>query len=105
MGSLLVGGSWTSRAICASAVSEPTRVASTTNRPPALTVAPVTGSPDPTSTGTGSPVRSEARSEEHTSELQSLMRNSYAVFCLQINSSDPIYCETHTGGNIRNHHD
>src|SRR3546814_16075975 len=25
---------------------------------------------------------SEARSEEHTSELQSLMRNSYAVFCL-----------------------
>src|SRR3546814_2815818 len=26
---------------------------------------------------------SPARSEEHTSELQSLMRNSYAVFCLQ----------------------
>src|SRR3546814_4587011 len=25
----------------------------------------------------------ELRSEEHTSELQSLMRNSYAVFCLQ----------------------
>src|SRR3546814_1482617 len=25
----------------------------------------------------------EQRSEEHTSELQSLMRNSYAVFCLQ----------------------
>src|SRR3546814_6791272 len=25
----------------------------------------------------------DARSEEHTSELQSLMRNSYAVFCLQ----------------------
>src|SRR3546814_3286868 len=24
----------------------------------------------------------KARSEEHTSELQSLMRNSYAVFCL-----------------------
>src|SRR3546814_6350923 len=24
-----------------------------------------------------------ARSEEHTSELQSLMRTSYAVFCLQ----------------------
>src|SRR3546814_4426627 len=24
-----------------------------------------------------------SRSEEHTSELQSLMRNSYAVFCLQ----------------------
>src|SRR3546814_1078030 len=24
-----------------------------------------------------------SRSEEHTSELQSLMRNSYAVFCLE----------------------
>src|SRR3546814_4339552 len=27
--------------------------------------------------------RETARSEEHTSELQSLMRNSYAVFCLK----------------------
>src|SRR3546814_7087722 len=27
--------------------------------------------------------RLEARSEEHTSELQSLMRISYAVFCLK----------------------
>src|SRR3546814_3984341 len=27
---------------------------------------------------------SRLRSEEHTSELQSLMRTSYAVFCLQI---------------------
>src|SRR3546814_6361856 len=26
---------------------------------------------------------SDQRSEEHTSELQSLMRNSYAVFCLK----------------------
>src|SRR3546814_9401532 len=34
-----------------------------------------------------SPIRiapaTERRSEEHTSELQSLMRNSYAVFCLK----------------------
>src|SRR3546814_5106417 len=30
--------------------------------------------------GTG---RSRSRSEEHTSELQSLMRNSYADFCLK----------------------
>src|SRR3546814_10774270 len=29
------------------------------------------------------PVRPDARSEEHTSELQSLMRISYAVFCLK----------------------
>src|SRR3546814_3686467 len=27
--------------------------------------------------------RSQMRSEEHTSELQSLMRNSYADFCLK----------------------
>src|SRR3546814_7843572 len=31
--------------------------------------------------GTRSP--KQVRSEEHTSELQSLMRNSYAVFCLK----------------------
>src|SRR3546814_3377270 len=29
------------------------------------------------------PLGDEARSEEHTSELQSLMRTSYAVFCLK----------------------
>src|SRR3546814_2879474 len=34
--------------------------------------------------GTGTSSRSsEVRSEEHTSELQSLMRISYAVFCLK----------------------
>src|SRR3546814_2571080 len=31
----------------------------------------------------GDPVRDGYRSEEHTSELQSLMRISYAVFCLK----------------------
>src|SRR3546814_10096584 len=31
----------------------------------------------------GEPVIRQARSEEHTSELQSLMRISYAVFCLK----------------------
>src|SRR3546814_4535980 len=30
-----------------------------------------------------------ARSEEHTSELQSLMRNSYAVFCLKKKITNP----------------
>src|SRR3546814_10458073 len=30
----------------------------------------------------GAPARRATRSEEHTSELQSLMRISYAVFCL-----------------------
>src|SRR3546814_5167044 len=37
------------------------------------------------SAGTGNPVENgnSVRSEEHTSELQSLMRISYAVFCLK----------------------
>src|SRR3546814_5067714 len=37
----------------------------------------------------------ERRSEEHTSELQSLMRNSYAVFCLK---------KKKTANNIRHIH-
>src|SRR3546814_4513401 len=40
-----------------------------------------------------------ARSEEHTSELQSLMRISYAVFCLKKKNNDKLeraYCNTHT---------
>src|SRR3546814_1782767 len=36
----------------------------------------------PCTPGVGGRVR-QSRSEEHTSELQSLMRNSYAVFCLK----------------------
>src|SRR3546814_4278641 len=36
----------------------------------------------------GDPVGLSNRSEEHTSELQSLMRISYAVFCLQKKNSD-----------------
>src|SRR3546814_16598909 len=34
-------------------------------------------------TGAGATARANGRSEEHTSELQSLMRISYAVFCLK----------------------
>src|SRR3546814_5214199 len=34
------------------------------------------------------PVIGETRSEEHTSELQSLMRISYAVFCLKKKKSN-----------------
>src|SRR3546814_9701030 len=40
--------------------------------------------PDPTSRGSEG-----GRSEEHTSELQSLMRNSYAVFCLKQKYEQP----------------
>ena len=63
-GALPFCASATSRPIWASWVSAPTRVARTTRRPPALTVAPLTASPGPTSTGTGSPVRSEASMAE-----------------------------------------
>src|SRR3546814_5270029 len=33
-------------------------------------------------------IQGEVRSEEHTSELQSLMRRSYAVFCLKKKNTD-----------------
>ena len=68
--------STTRRAICASLVSAPTRVAFTTRRPPALTVAPVTGSPGPTSTGTDSPVSSAAS----IADVPSTTTPSVAIF-------------------------
>src|SRR3546814_1115408 len=42
--------------------------------------------------------RAASRSEEHTSELQSLMRISYAVFCLKkkITKKTPDTCEEQT---------
>src|SRR3546814_10711848 len=36
------------------------------------------------------PLATEVRSEEHTSELQSLMRISYAVFCLKKKKNNAI---------------
>src|SRR3546814_6311673 len=36
---------------------------------------------------------SASRSEEHTSELQSLMRNSYAVFCLKKKKQEQSYTQ------------
>src|SRR3546814_9177574 len=44
----------------------------------------VAGAPEPIrDAGFGREVRAAQRSEEHTSELQSLMLTSYAVFCLK----------------------
>src|SRR3546814_7560039 len=40
--------------------------------------------------------RPQARSEEHTSELQSLMRISYAVFCLKNKQQTSYINATHT---------
>src|SRR3546814_6440810 len=41
------------------------------------------------------PADKRARSEEHTSELQSLMRISYAVFCLKKNTKHNTKQTTH----------
>src|SRR3546814_4277533 len=38
----------------------------------------------------------DRRSEEHTSELQSLMRSSYAVFCLHKKTTQQHETEEHT---------
>src|SRR3546814_5637893 len=40
--------------------------------------------------------RSRSRSEEHTSELQSLMRISYAVFCLKKKNKKELATSTNT---------
>ena len=47
---------WTSSTIDASTLSRPTRTVRTTSVPATAIVAPMTGSPGPTSTGSGSPV-------------------------------------------------
>src|SRR3546814_1754308 len=52
-------------------------------RIPILYALPVWSAKQPANwPGTSASIR-YARSDEHTSELQSLMRNSYAAFCLQ----------------------
>src|SRR3546814_1535347 len=40
--------------------------------------------------------RPRRRSEEHTSELQSLMRSSYAVFCLKKKNTRPVPTSSRT---------
>src|SRR3546814_8330554 len=45
--------------------------------------------------GSGMHVHQSIRSEDHTSELQSLMRNSYAAFCLK-QKIKPTNTTTHT---------
>src|SRR3546814_5456457 len=47
------------------------------------------------------PHRLRARSEEHTSELQSLMRISYAVFCLKKKKKLKRINSSHTNTHIR----
>src|SRR3546814_4944432 len=51
----------------------------------------------------GSP-RANCRSEEHTSELQSLMRISYAVFCLKKKKKKQNKIKTNQSKSTRNNH-
>src|SRR3546814_1688285 len=44
------------------------------------------------------------RSEEHTSELQSLMRISYAVFCLKKKKKDIIIIDIHSNSYTYTYH-
>src|SRR3546814_5145201 len=46
----------------------------------------------------------DVRSEEHTSELQSLMRISYAVFCLKKNKPNKTNTQQHTNTHTRHTH-
>src|SRR3546814_5422975 len=46
----------------------------------------------------------DQRSEEHTSELQSLMRISYAVFCLKKKKCNLPVEKTHNTTTVRHHH-
>src|SRR3546814_4055846 len=57
------------------------RPSETSEAPPVAQ--PKTPIPKPTTRRADGPEGNSLRSEEHTSELQSLMRISYAVFCLQ----------------------
>src|SRR3546814_5643706 len=45
-----------------------------------------------------------ARSDEHTSELQSLMRISYAVFCLKKKTDNRLLGHKHDSDHSRNNH-
>src|SRR3546814_2623554 len=56
------------------------------------------GGPDPERQPHADPERAAVRSEEHTSELQSLIRISYAVFCLNKKK----ITQTHQESNLHN---
>src|SRR3546814_8767896 len=59
-----------------------------------LTTHPVRAGPMPSAGAANSkaPATTPSRSEEHTSELQSLMRITYVVFCLKTKNTGKITC-------------
>src|SRR3546814_2521024 len=83
------------------------RIESSSARPSASGVAPATIEVLPPCGASGTPScaaacttkRTSSRSEEHTSELQSLMRISYAVFCLKKKKCNSIKTTNHTSIN------
>src|SRR3546814_1760390 len=93
---------------------EPSRTAASADGPKALMPSASSRSTSPATSGASGPTTtksifcstakatsarmSSTRSEEHTSELQSLMRISYAVFCLKKKKT-----ETHHTTNSQNH--
>src|SRR3546814_10407275 len=92
--------SWAS--LCAAAAASTidasatvTRGCSTTSvkRPPipSTTIVPVASSSYPTTTTRPERWSSRGRSEEHTSELQSLMRILYAILCLYKKNKPILY--------------
>src|SRR3546814_6069410 len=70
-------------------VGAPTKMAASTSSPLSASIASL---PSISTRSAVSPVTplSSSRSEEHTSELQSLMRISYAVFCLKKKTTERI---------------
>src|SRR3546814_9019768 len=73
--------SWPATAGCCA--PRPTTCAATARRKPPKTSPGTNASCCPAARGAATPGGCAIRSEEHTSELQSLMRISYAVFCLK----------------------
>src|SRR3546814_8037963 len=81
------GGSVKSRGDCCAAAGVAIRMTADRIRAEFARIAPFIPAQDGAAlNGSGLPI--DLRSEEHTSELQSLMRISYAVFCLQKNKQD-----------------
>src|SRR3546814_1581003 len=85
----LVAAGWAIRIsfITAPAISAPAAPAAPASPPPAPRPPPLRRPPRASAPRAARPGNARtappARSEEHTSELQSLMRISYAVFCLK----------------------
>src|SRR3546814_1775506 len=80
-----------------------TAACSSSSRPTSSDARPGTSIACPSVTGMAS--RSSSKSEEHTSELQSLKRISYAVFCLKKKKHTKDKKKTTINTNKQGHHE